>query len=90
MFALHLQGRREVKKVVWVVVVFEDGSQKSKTSKGLDFLGSLSPQKMGLGGVEVALPATLNFLQVCFFLQLCIILGLLLLALIRWGWVGWK
>ena len=67
MFALHLQGRREVKKVVWVVVVFEDGSQKSKTSKGLDFLGSLSPQKMGLGGVEVALPATLNFLQVCFF-----------------------
>ena len=73
-----------------VVIVFELGAQKSKTSRELDFLRSVSPKKMGLGWVEVALPATLIFFTTVFFLQLCIILGLLLLAYIRWGWVGWK
>ena len=58
MFVLHLEGRRGAKKVVLVVIVFGLGAQKCKTSKEIDFLGSLSPQKMGLGGVEVALPAT--------------------------------
>ena len=67
MFVLHLEGRRGAKKVVLVVIVFGLGAQKCKTSKELDFLGSLSPQKMGLGGVEVALPATLIFLQLYFF-----------------------
>ena len=43
-----------------MVIVFELGAQKFKTSKGLDLFGSLSPHKMGLGGVEVALPATLG------------------------------
>ena len=79
-----------------MVIVFEIGAQKSKTSKELDLFGSLSPHKMGLGGVEVALPATLIFFTTAFFCNFAFFLGLLLLlvllvlALIRWGWVGWK
>ena len=53
-----------------MVIVFELGVQKSKTSKELDFFGSLSPHKMGLGGVEVALSATLIFFTTVFFATL--------------------
>ena len=42
---------------------------------GSPTLTSPSPHKMGLGGVEIALPATLNFFYNCVFLQLCILSG---------------
>ena len=62
------------------MIVFELGVQKSKNSQGLDFFGSLSPHKPGLGGVEVAVDCNSQFFTTVFFCNFAFFLDLLLLA----------